>query len=297
MGILKPSALILEDDPDVAELYSHLMHLLGFAPEVCSSRQEAWAWLRGHVPGLVILDLRLNGEYTGVDFLDRIREDDRLIDTLVIVISGYPRMTEGLREKADLILHKPIDVRQLAGLIQRLQFRTPNLLPADFDPLDTRLLGEDDFIERIGYNLARTRKQEAWFAVIAVRLHRSTPADGLPEEIENRLQHEAARRLQRRLRLVDQTTRTTAGEFIVMLYEIREPENAAQIAGRLTGVLSQPFTYDGIEIVHRAHAGVAVSSPLAAGPTVLIERAQSAAADAEKAGRSVVVAPETEQEP
>jgi GGDEF domain-containing protein len=215
---------------------------------------------------------------------------------LVIVISGFPRMTEGLREKADLVLHKPVDVRQLAGLIQRLQVGNPNLLPADFDPFETRILDEAAFIERVGYNLARTRKQESLFALIAVRLERISPDEEIPEDIDQRLTVEIARRLRRRLRLVDLTTRSADGMAVVMLYEIREPKNATEIAGRLSEILGQPFIYDGLEIVHTASTGVVLSSPEMDDALRMFAVTRKAAKDAAQLGTRVHVATEPREE-
>lgn len=291
-----PLALVVEDDPDVAELYSHLLGLLGFSPEIRRNGPDTRDWLRANVPNLIILDLRLDGELSGLEILDRIREDARLIDTLVIVVSGYPRLTEGLREKADMVLLKPIDVRQLAGLIQRLQVGNPNLLPANFDPFDTRMLDEEVFIERVGYNLVRTRKQKTWFAVIAVRLTRTGPDGEIPEEIEMRLSSEAVRRMRRRLRLVDLTTRSDDGTVVVMLYEIREEKNALQIANRLTEILNQPFAYDDLEITHQASAGVVVNTPEMDDPLRMYALARMASKAAAQADGRVLLATEPAQE-
>ncbi len=291
-----PLALVVEDDPDIAELYSHLLDLLGFLPETRRNGPDTRDWLRTNVPNLIILDLRLDGEVTGLEILDRIREDARMIDTLVIVISGYPRMTEGLREKADMVLLKPVDVRQLAGLIQRLQVGNRNLLPADFDPFDTRMLDEEVFIERVGYNLVRTHKQKTLFAVIAVRLVRTGPEGELPEEIETRVATEAARRMRRRLRIVDLTTRSADGTVLVMLYEIREEKNALQIADRLTEILNQPFTYDDLEILHQAFAGVVISTPEMDDPLRMYALTRMAAKEAAQTDTRVLLANELAQE-
>ena len=291
-----PYALVVEDDPDVAELYSHLMRLLGFTPEIRNNSRNVQSWLQNHIPSLVILDLRLIGPVTGHEILDHIRGDERLVNTLVVVISGFPRMTEGLREKADLVLLKPVDVRQLAGLIQRLQVGNPNLLPAEFDPFDTRMLDEEVFIERVGYNLARTRKQSNWFALLAVRLTRTSPEGDLPDEIAERLSVEVARRLRGRLRLVDLTTKSSDGMIVVMLYEIREPQNGAQIAGRLIENLRQPFMYDDLEIVHEAVAGVVISAPEMDDPLRMFALARRSAKEAAGTGSRVLVATGLDQE-
>jgi GGDEF domain-containing protein len=158
------------------------------------------------------------------------------------------------------------------------------------------MLDEEVFIERVGYNLARTRKQSTWFALLAVRLTRTSPDEALPDEIAERLSVEVARRLRGRLRLVDLTTKSSDGMIVVMLYEIREPQNGAQIAGRLIENLRQPFMYDDLEIVHEAVAGVVISAPEMDDPLRMFALARRTAKEAAGTGSRVLVAAGLDQE-
>ena len=116
---MKSLALIVEDEEDIAELYGHLLHLLGYETIVCTDSEQALAQLRASEPRLVILDLRLGIETGGLDVLNYIRSEPRLSESKVVVISGYPRLAEDIGEAADFVLMKPIDMRQITELVLR----------------------------------------------------------------------------------------------------------------------------------------------------------------------------------
>lgn len=116
----KPLALVVEDDKDVAELFSYVLQSRGFDTEIIRSGKVAMALLSVIEPALVLLDLQLPFNVSGSDVLERIRSDQRLAKTRVVVITGHPQMAETLHNKADLVLVKPVDVTQLSDLVMRL---------------------------------------------------------------------------------------------------------------------------------------------------------------------------------
>ncbi len=118
-----PRALIIEDDKDVADLYSRVLESLGFEAEVIQTGEAALARLADVAPEVVLLDLNLPTRVSGTDILRQIRADKRLADTRVIVVTGYPEMAETIRNEADLVLLKPVDVSQLSDLIERMRRR------------------------------------------------------------------------------------------------------------------------------------------------------------------------------
>ena len=72
------------------------------------------------MPAVVLLDRHLPGHASGSDILHQIRADKRLAETRVIVITGHPELAETIRDEADVVLNKPVDVAQLSDLISRL---------------------------------------------------------------------------------------------------------------------------------------------------------------------------------
>lgn len=115
-----PLALIIEDDLPHANLFSEALQKAGFNIEVIRDGQVAVARLTEVVPSLVVLDLHLP-HVSGADILQMIRTDDRLAKTRVVLASADPQMASMLREKADLVLIKPISYFQLKELAKRLR--------------------------------------------------------------------------------------------------------------------------------------------------------------------------------
>jgi len=116
-----PSVLIVEDDQDVAELYSHVLESSGFTTEILRTGEAALARLAATAPGLVVLDLNLPPHVSGADVLHHIRADPRLAETRVIVVTGHPDLADTVRDQADLVLLKPVDVSQLSDFVARLR--------------------------------------------------------------------------------------------------------------------------------------------------------------------------------
>ncbi len=113
-------ALVVEDNPDVAALYRHVVESLGFETEVLRSGEAASARLEMIVPAVVVLDIHLPVHVSGTDILRQIRADKRLTRTRVIVVTGHVELAETIRDDADAVLIKPIDVSQLSKLITQL---------------------------------------------------------------------------------------------------------------------------------------------------------------------------------
>ncbi|MCB0175718.1 MAG: response regulator [Anaerolineae bacterium] len=119
----RPLALIVEDEQMLAEIFSTALQMAGFATESILNGRAAVERLAEITPVLVLLDLHLPG-VPGPDILRRIRADERLSHTRVIIVSADAAKAESLREEADAIQLKPLGVIQLRNLAARF-------LPAD----------------------------------------------------------------------------------------------------------------------------------------------------------------------
>lgn len=116
----KPRALAIEDDKEIAELYGHVLESLGFETEIIRTGEAALVRLTAVAPAVVLLDLNLLSRVSGSDILHRIRADQRLTGTRVVVITGHPVLADTIRDKADAVLIKPVDIGELSDLITRL---------------------------------------------------------------------------------------------------------------------------------------------------------------------------------
>jgi DNA-binding response OmpR family regulator len=112
-------ALIVEDEIDLAIIFSRALQEAGFETQIVRAGDTALMWLDSTTPEVVVLDLHLP-RVSGEDILGRIRADDRLAHTQVIIASADPRMAEELQDRADLVLLKPIGFSQLRDLAARL---------------------------------------------------------------------------------------------------------------------------------------------------------------------------------
>ena len=113
-----PLAFVIEDDPEIARLYSLVLKEIPFEVETVATGPEALARLSDVVPYLVILDLNLP-DVSGVEVLHRIRGDMRLAGIKVIIVSANPHMINQSYEEADLVLQKPVSYTQLRDLVRR----------------------------------------------------------------------------------------------------------------------------------------------------------------------------------
>jgi len=113
-------AFIIEDEIDLADIFSESLRAAGFQPEIIYDGRLASERLAETAPDLIVLDLHLPG-LDGCDLLVQIRNDPRLSASRVIVATADHNMTIGLPHKPDLVLLKPISFSQLRDLSIRLK--------------------------------------------------------------------------------------------------------------------------------------------------------------------------------
>jgi DNA-binding response OmpR family regulator len=116
----EPSALIIEDDPDLVHIFAEALEQSGFKPTTVSEGKLALELLSKMIPDIVVLDLHLPG-ISGGEILQAIRADGRLSETRVIIATADHRTAEDMRDAADLVLLKPISFKQLRDLSARFR--------------------------------------------------------------------------------------------------------------------------------------------------------------------------------
>lgn len=116
----KPFGLVVEDDPDLSNIFSEAVNAAGFETEFVLNGRVALERLHTLTPNLVILDLHLP-EVSGKDILEYIRAEPRLKKTVVVIATADAIMGESLREQADFVLIKPITFAQLRDMSARLK--------------------------------------------------------------------------------------------------------------------------------------------------------------------------------
>ncbi len=115
----KKLALIVEDEPDLAMIFSDSLKAGGFETEIVYDGAVAVERLKVILPMVVVLDLNLP-HVAGTDILRQIRGDARHEKTRVIVATADLSMAEMLGDEADLVLLKPISPMQLRMMAERM---------------------------------------------------------------------------------------------------------------------------------------------------------------------------------
>ena len=113
-------ALVVEDDPQLVEIFSLSLKDAGFDVVALMDGEEASNWLKTAVPALALIDLHVPNT-SGGDLIAQIRQDKRLVHTKIVISTADHNWAETFEEEADLILIKPVSFRQLSVLTQRLK--------------------------------------------------------------------------------------------------------------------------------------------------------------------------------
>lgn len=120
---MKDIALVIEDDEDLAIIFSEALNAADFETEIVRDGWVAWKRLQEVRPAVVILDMHLP-HISGADLLKQIRADAKMAKTRVVVITADARMGDAVREEADFVLIKPTSFVQLRELSARLHQTT-----------------------------------------------------------------------------------------------------------------------------------------------------------------------------
>jgi len=119
---MKPFALIIEDDPKLAKIFSEALSLSNFDAEIIHHGNIALKRLATVVPNLIVLDIHLP-YLSGRDILEAIHANPDLEKTFVIIVTADLFEAEDLQGKADQVLMKPISFQRLHQVIEQLLTR------------------------------------------------------------------------------------------------------------------------------------------------------------------------------
>src|SRR5438105_672820 len=120
-------ALIVEDDPDIAETVRYNLASEGFATRVALTGEEGLTFALDpeDPPNLIILDLMLPG-MGGMDLCRRLRREDQTRRTPIIMLTAKASEADrvaGLDIGADDYIAKPFSVRELLARVRAVMRR------------------------------------------------------------------------------------------------------------------------------------------------------------------------------
>ena len=125
--------LVVEDDPDIAELIRHYLEKSGHAVQLLGSGAAVLPKVRGERPDLIVLDLMLPG-LDGLMVCQALRSDPLSAAIPIIMVTARGDEADriaGLELGADDYVTKPFSAKELAARVSALLRRAQRLDPSD----------------------------------------------------------------------------------------------------------------------------------------------------------------------
>jgi len=123
--------LIVEDDPDIAELVARYLDKAGFVTERASSGKDALQAIAASPPDLLVLDLMLP-QVDGLEICRRVRASEPTAAVPIIMLTARSEESErivGLELGADDYLAKPFSPNELVARVRALLRRANRSAP------------------------------------------------------------------------------------------------------------------------------------------------------------------------
>ena len=116
------TVIVVEDEPDAAELFAEMMRVSGFRVLKTYSSTPAISMIAQEHPDVVILDI-IMPDVSGLEVLRFMRREPQLANTPVIVVSARSMpsdIKEGLEAGATLYLTKPVGYLDLKKAVDEV---------------------------------------------------------------------------------------------------------------------------------------------------------------------------------
>ena len=254
----KPSALIIEDDRDIVALFRHVLDLAGYRTEIVLHGRVAVEHLAKSRPDIVLLDLGLPG-VSGSEILVMMREDERLKDVPVVVITANAHLVETLPVAPQLVLIKPVNIEQLSNLIVRICPTEKSMDSLPWDVL-TGVYNRSFFMARLSYALEHAKQlHQKKFAVLYLDLGQSSKINFLfGHEYNKRVLQESATLLKTILRPTDTIARLSGYIFSILVEDVNNYDTPILIASRVQNKVRKYLARFENELQVRANVGVVI---------------------------------------
>ncbi|SEO18910.1 diguanylate cyclase (GGDEF) domain-containing protein [Duganella sp. CF517] len=143
---------------------------------------------------------------------------------------------------------------------------------------------------RLEHGVAYARRHKSLLAVLFVDIdHFKRINDTLGHDAGDHVLVQFSQRLRQCVREVDTVARQGGDEFIVLLTELREADDALQVAGKIIAALGAPFAIHGQSLAVAASVGVAVYPDDDESIDELVEKADLAMYAAKQRGKGASV--------
>lgn len=114
------TVLVVEDEPDTAEMLAEMMRLSGYQVVKSLGGSAALSLISKEKPDVVLLDLMMP-DLSGTDVLRFMRRDPRLASIPVVIVSAKSQesdIIEGMQAGATAYLTKPVGFKDLKEAVE-----------------------------------------------------------------------------------------------------------------------------------------------------------------------------------
>jgi diguanylate cyclase (GGDEF)-like protein len=286
------SVLLVEDNPDDAELVREMLHdVLGSRLELrhYARLNDALRHLEQSGADCVVLDMGLP-DSQGLESVRRIQATCGNVP--IVILSGSDdekTAAQAVQEGAqDYLLKRRVDGQLLSRAIRYAMERKHAELElshrALHDPV-TELPNRTLFLDHLGLALARSGRGPSSLAVLFLDLDRfKTVNDSLGHAIGDRVLVEVAQRILALVRPSDTVARFGGDEFMILCEDLSGEAEAIVVARRLNDGIAAPLIVGGHETFITASIGIAFAGEGDSSPGDLIRGADNAMYRAKERG-------------
>jgi two-component system response regulator AdeR len=118
-----PRILIIEDEPEIAEIIEMYLRRDGFRTQHAGDAQQGMEYFHQQHPALVLLDIHLPGQ-NGIDILQSIRRDSETPVIMLTALTDDINKLLSLRLGADDYIAKPFNPAELIARVRTVLRRT-----------------------------------------------------------------------------------------------------------------------------------------------------------------------------
>jgi diguanylate cyclase (GGDEF)-like protein len=273
------STILIIDDVEQIRLL--LLELLSVHDCVlAASAEEALAVLETRIFDVVLSDIKMPGA-SGLELVPAILK--RSPDTVVVMVSGEQTIEtaiEAMRVGAFDYVTKPLDLRHVQAAVDRalaqhellvkkrlyedhledlVRERTAEVEHLAYYDRLTNLPNRHLFADRCAQALAIAQRNDELVGVLFVALDRFKKiAESLGHAAGDVVLTEAATRLHQRVREGDTVARIDGDEFAVLLTQIRDTGQLADVSQAITDAFKKPFCLPSHEVYVSTSIGISL---------------------------------------
>lgn len=274
-----PSILIIDDDEQIRSLLKDVLSPNGDCTAV-SSAEEALAILKSIDFNVVISDINM-GAISGLDLVPQVLA--RTPDTVVVMISGQQTIDfaiDAMRAGAFDYITKPLDLRHVDTAVRRalshhdllkqkrryenhleelVKERTAEVEHLAYHDGLTGLPNRILFEDRCSQALAIAQRSQNLVAVMLVSIDRfKKVTESLGHAAGDVVLTEAAARLQSCVTNRDTVARFDGDEFALLLTNVAETGDLAEVAHTINEAFKEPFHLGGQEVYVTNSIGISL---------------------------------------